>query len=159
PVPPAEALPPHLTITLKTNWFAVFALACLVVGMVLLIWLDFLVSPGLLLGEPFRESVSYALAFSHFPFLPLIFVLSPVIILVRSSLAQRIEVPPEGVAVRDGWASKRQRFNTQVILWQEARLFALREGKPGAFTVRYELSGPTTVVTFRRILRPVLWLR
>src|SRR5262249_4776512 len=56
PVPPAETLSPHVTITLKTNWFAVFALTCLVVGMVLLIWLDFWVSPGLLLGEPFRES-------------------------------------------------------------------------------------------------------
>jgi hypothetical protein len=159
PVSPSGALPPHFTIKLKTNWFAVVALACLVVGIVLLIWLDFSVPFGILLGEPFWESISYAWHFSFFPVIPLIFALSPVILLVRSSWSQRIEVTPEGVAVRDGWSSNRQQVHTQVILWHEARLFALRGGKPGASTIRYELSGPTTVVTFRRILQPHFWSR
>ena len=46
-----------------------------------------------------------------------------------------------------------------MIWWQDARLFAIRGGKPGARRVRYELSSPTTVVAFDRILRPRWWSR
>ena len=153
------ALPPPFTINLKTNWFAVFALACLVACILLLIWLYFSLSFALLLGVTFQESVRDVEHYSSFPLIPLIFAPSLVLILVRSSLPQGIEITAEGMAVRDNWASNRRQVKKKEILWHEARLFALREGKPGAFNVRYELSSPTTVVTFSRILRLHWWSR
>jgi hypothetical protein len=44
-----------------------------------------------------------------------------------------------------------------MILWSDARLFAIRIGKPGAAKVCYELSSPLKVVTFARIVRPRWW--
>jgi hypothetical protein len=150
------ALPPHFTVHLKTNWIAVFALTCLVACILLLIWLYFSLTFALLLGVTFQESMRDGGHFSFFPLIPLIFAPALVLSLVRSSLPQRIEITTEGMAVRDHWAGNGRK---KVILWHEARLFALREGKPGAFNVRYELSSPTTVVTFSRILRPHRWSR
>jgi hypothetical protein len=80
----------------------------------------------------------------------------PLLMLGRMCRPQQIALTPEGVSVRHPdvvWGKP------HLIRWQEARLFAIRDGKPGGARVRYELSSPTTVVTFERILRPSFWSR
>jgi hypothetical protein len=80
----------------------------------------------------------------------------PLLLVVLRSKPQQIELTPEGVSVKHSgsvWGK------TRLIRWQEARLFAIRDGKPGGARVCYELSSPTTVVTFERILRPSFWSR
>jgi hypothetical protein len=80
----------------------------------------------------------------------------------RWSLPQRIEVTPAGLIVkhrRYDWARNGQQGKKKMIPWHEAQLFAIRSGKPGGATIRYELSSPTTVLTFDRILRPRWWSR
>lgn len=61
--------------------------------------------------------------------------------------SQRIEVTQEGMTVRHatGWL-----HGTTRIRWNEARLFAVRGGKPGAPATRYELSSPYAVVQWTR---------
>ncbi len=61
--------------------------------------------------------------------------------------SQRIEVTQEGLIVRHatGWL-----HGTNTIRWHDARLFAIRGGKPGTPGTRYELSSPYTVVQWTR---------
>ena len=159
PVQSGGALLQRVTITLKTNWFALVAVTCLVVSLVVLIGAAFALSSALLIGATLQDSVGDALHVGPF----LLLIVGPLLVpLVRASSPQRIEITPEGLAVRHprfDWARTTQSLEPQRIGWHEARLFAIREGTPGAPTVRDELSGPTTVVTFDRLLRPHWWSR
>lgn len=159
PFPNAGALPPYFTIKHKANWHAAIALACLVAGLVVLTWTGFVISSALLIGTTLQEGIGDAF---RFPLFPWMFLLSPLVLLVRTSLPQRIEITPEGLTVRHpgyDWARSNRASKQQMIRWHEARLFAIRAGKPGASAVRYELSSPTTVITFDRIFQPHWWLR
>ena len=69
PFPNATALPPHFTIKLQTNWWAVFTAMCLTVGLVLLFWAYFSLSIALLFADTFQQGVARAFNFP-FPFLP-----------------------------------------------------------------------------------------
>jgi hypothetical protein len=89
-----------------------------------------------------------------------------VILLGRLSLSQRIVITPEALIVRHAlfdwfrlpfWPIGGWQYGDKIIPWNEARLFAIREGQPGASKVRYELSSPFQVVTFSRIVRPRWW--
>jgi hypothetical protein len=159
PFPNAGALPPYFTIKHKANWHAAIALACLVTGLFVLTWTGLVISSALLIGVTLQESIGDVF---RFPFFPWMLLLSPLVLLVRASLPQHIEITPDGLIVRHpgyDWARSNQASKQRMIGWHEARLFAIRAGKPGASTARYELSSPTTVITFDRILRPHWWLR
>lgn len=159
PVQRGGALLERVTITLKSNWLALVTSTCLVVSLVFLIGAAFALSSALLIGATLQDSVGDALHVEPF----LLMVVVPLLVpLVRASWPQRIEITPEGLAVRHprfDWARTTPSLQSQRIGWHEARLFAIREGTPGAPTVRYELSGPTTVVTFDRLLRAHWWSR
>lgn len=158
PFPNIEALPQQFIIKLKINWFALFALVCLVICTSLLIWLDFSISSDLFFGATLQESVA---DLSHFWGFPFLIIFPALITLVRPLVPpQRIEIAPEGLTVIHApydWASNKHQYKKQMIYWSEARLFAIRIGKPGATKVRSELSSPATVVTFSRIVRPRWW--
>ncbi len=153
PVPNLGALPLPLTIKLKVKWFPTLAWACGIVGIGLLASL----SAGLSLALFSSVSVQSAIEAVLRSWDTVVFSMSfPLVLVVRASRPQQIELTPEGVSVKPSgsvWGKP------QMIRWQEARLFAIRDGKPGDSTVRYELSGPLTVVTFDRILRPRWWTR
>jgi len=77
-------------------------------------------------------------------------------------LPPKIEITQEGIIVRHGFydwleTEMRFRYGKRTILWNEARLFAIRDGKPGKPAVHYELSSPYEVVKWRRIRQPRWW--
>lgn len=158
PFPNIEALPQQFVIKLKTNWFTLLALTCMMICIALLAAAGFSLSFGLLIGSSFKEIVQDVSRSWTFP---LILAPSMLITMVRLALArQHIEITPEGLAVTGppyDWASNKHQFKKQMIPWSEARLFAIRIGKSGASQVRYELSSPATVVTFSRIVRSRWW--
>jgi hypothetical protein len=84
--------------------------------------------------------------------IPLLAVGLVCILLLRP---QRIEVTQEGLTVRHtaGWV----RHGTNRIRWSEARLFAIRDGKPGEPAVHYELSSPYNVVQWTRARHNCWW--
>ena len=150
PFPNIEALPLPYKIKLKRNWLAIFAVLCL---------LTFIFSSS--------QAISYldsqieitrwlALILPLLPLFPVIFAG----LIVWALLPPSIQVTTEGLAAQhpgDVWANIFGSARKQMIPWSEAWLFAIREGKPGASTIRYELSSPLKVVTFSRIVRPRWW--
>lgn len=66
---------------------------------------------------------------------------------------QRIEITQEGMTIRHAIG----RILRERIRWSEARLFAVRDGKPGEPAIRYELSSPYEVVKWRRLRHPRWW--
>ena len=165
PVPNLGALPLHTTIKLKINWFSTLTWACLAVCSFLLFWMWLFLFPNLMASSTFQEAlehVQHFFSFSPYPYIWPIYALPALVNFWNFSRSQRIEVTPEGLSVKHpgyDWFRSGQAAKQQMIWWQEARLFAIRGGKPGASSVRYELSGPFTVVTFERILRPRWWSR
>lgn len=162
PLPSAESLPERFVLNLKTNWFAFVALPFLAGGLLFVIWAYFGLSLGLLLGEPLRESLQLAVSFWAFALVLTFTVIANVTRLALSP--ERIEVTYEGLSVTgvpSVWRKTsrpiRTPNRTRMVSWEEARLFAIRSGKPGAAQIRYELSSPVTEVTFRRIVRPRFW--
>jgi hypothetical protein len=153
PLPNVGALPVPFTIKLKPNWpKLVIALG---VPLSLAIYMD---------------TYEYRVHGDHItnilnPFvwiLDIIPLLGIVLIMVLWLQSQQIEVTQEGLTVRHtfhdwletntGWRDKKH-----TIRWNEARLFAVRDGKLGAPAIHYELSGPYAVVKWRRIRRPRWW--
>jgi hypothetical protein len=158
PVPNLGALPLYSTIKLKVNLVSSLVWACLMTCIPFLIWTWMILSFTLQYGDPLKRSLETSLP-DWSSFLGLIgFVM---FFVIRASKPQQIEITPEGLTVKhSGYQRGKNWLNKQqTIRWHEARLFAIRDGKPGGSRVRYELSGPFTVVTFERILRPGFWSR
>jgi hypothetical protein len=162
PFPSAASLPEPFVLKVKTNWLAVVALPFLAVGLLFLVWAYFALSFGLLLGFPVQESLQPSLGLWAFALAVTLIVIVNVTRLAWSP--ERIEITSAGLSVTPAGSVWRQRSRpnrtsnlTRRIAWEEARLFALRSGKPGAAKLRYELSSPATEVTFRRIVRPHAW--
>jgi hypothetical protein len=158
PVPNLGALPLYSTIKLKINWLSACAWACLMACIPFLFWIWIQLSIPLLYGDPLQRSLENSL---YSWFVPLVWGIGVLVNLWRWSQPQQIAITPEGVIVQHAfydWANNNQ-SKKKMIRWHEARLFAIRGGKPGGSTVRYELSGPFAVVTFDRILRPRWWSR
>ena len=155
PVPNLGALPLNSMIKHKINWLPTCIWACLTACIPFFFLLWTLLSFTLFYGDPLQGVL-------HFWFVPLVWGIGVLVNYLVRSLPQRIEVTPEGLAVKHpgcDWASNHKWFKKQGIRWHETRLFAIRSSKRDGSTVRYELSGPTTVVTFDRILQPRWWLR
>ncbi len=151
PFPNAAALPPGFIIKLKANWLPLFLSCCLLVS--ILLFLSF--GPTLEGNTVHQDLLSLAISSSYW-----------VILLGRLSLSQRIVITPEALIVRHAlfdwfrlpfWPVGGWQYGDKIIPWSDARLFAIREGKPGASKVRYEVSSPIKVVTFSRIVRSRWW--
>jgi hypothetical protein len=162
PLPSAESLPEPFVLRLEANRLAVVALPFLAVGLLFLVWGYFALSFGLLLGFSRQESLQLPIGFWAFALFLTFTVIVTVIRLTWSP--ERIEVTSEGLSVTPGASSWRRQSRpnrtpngTRMIAWEEARLFAIRRGKPGAGQVHYEVSSPATAVTFRSIVRPHFW--
>ena len=155
PFPNIEALPPSFKIKLKANWFASLALFCLMVATLFCLQ----ASPNLSSRFLFQGPIVHWIAYWS------ILLLSPIGgiagYLVWQSFPQFIEVTAQGLIVRhpllDQFNRARGSARKQMIPWNDIRLFAIREGKPGTAKVCYELSSPLKVVTFARIVRPRWW--
>lgn len=79
----------------------------------------------------------------------------------RFSKPQRIRIAADELLVQDplyDWLGNNWQTGVHRIAWQEARLFAIRSGPLGTPATRYELSSPTSVVTFGRA-RSTRWWR
>jgi putative Ca2+/H+ antiporter (TMEM165/GDT1 family) len=160
PVPNGQALPAQFTIKLKVNWVLLAAVVFLLVGVVFF----FHISVNLVDYPSLQMSYDRIAQDWIAPFAP---VLAPTIkLLWPLARPQRIEVSPDMLRVRHpgfDWRKNSNRqgskwhYEDQMIDWSEARLFAIRDGAPGASTIRYELSGSNAVVTFVRIVRPRWW--
>jgi hypothetical protein len=60
---------------------------------------------------------------------------------------ERVEATPEGLFVSVETAPAR----TRSIRWDEARLFAIYQGKETGESIEYELSGPVTILRWHRL--------
>jgi hypothetical protein len=138
PLPNVAALPLPFTIKLKPNW------------------------PKLLiaLGVPLALAISmdtydYRVHGEHITNIqdPFIWVLDIIPLLAVSLMMalwlrpQRIEVTTEGLTVRH---ANGRIGGTDRIPWSDARLFAVRDGKPGMPATHYELSCSYAVVQWTR---------
>jgi hypothetical protein len=156
PFPNIEALPLPFTIKLRRNWPAIFALFCFLVVLVSSLQAN-LYSAG--------NNISFQQVIVDWITNPSSFWSVDVCLIafciVWGSLPQSIEVTAQGLIIRhpmyDWFKTANGPFWKWVIPWSDIRLFAIREGKPGASKVRYELSSPLKVVTFSRIVRPRWW--
>lgn len=150
PFPNIEALPLPDKLKLKRNWLAVFVWFCLIMVML-----------SSSQGTSYLDSqieITRWLAL----ILPLLLLCTVIFagMMVWASVPPSIRVTPEGLAIRHPADVLSNIFGSarkQMIPWSDARLFAIREGKPGASTICYELSSPFKVVPFSRIVRPRWW--
>jgi hypothetical protein len=151
PVLNAEALPVPFTIRLYPRSFHLLAYMVLVcVG----IFLGYSLVLG---GRTFDLKTDWPFAL----FFALFFT---ALVSWRYCLAQRIMVYADGLVVKhplhdwlaNSWIGNNWQAGEHLIHWHEARLFAIRGGLPGTPATRYELSNPSTVVTFGRA-RPRRW--
>lgn len=155
PLPNAEALPLPFKVKLEANWFASYILFWLLGAILLLLQLNSYSQEGWSL----QQSLGHLLY--NWPFL-LLFPLSTLAFcIIWVSLPQSIEVTAQGLIIRhplhDWFKMASGPLWKWTIAWNEIRLFAIREGKPGASKVRYELASPFKVVTFARVVRPRWW--
>lgn len=147
PVPHAEGLPVSFAITLRPRVFHLLACIALA-GTVIFLLFRF---------DPFPLQSAWQSA---------LFVAGLIIVLSswRFFLSQRIVVYDDRLVVQHplydwwsySWIGNNWQAGEHVIGWREARLFAIRSGLPGTPATRYELSSPSTVVTFGRA-RPTRW--
>ncbi len=137
PLPNVGALPAPFTIKLRPNWTLFLAFLCLLLGELLLIYTGLWMALGPLTG-----------------FIGGLIIILPLLIF----WPQKIEVTQEGLTVRhtffDWWATMGGGQGRHSIRWNEARLFAVRDGKPGTPATHYELSGPYQVIKWRRVRHP-----
>ncbi len=154
-IPNAQALAPQFTIKFKVNWVLLAAVFFLLVGM----GFFFHISVNLVDYPSLQASIDHIAQDWLAPFAPLL--IPAIRLLVPLARPQRIEVSPDLLIVHHSSFDWRQtsskEINDRVIPWSEARLFAIRDGEPGASSVRYELTGSKVVVTFGRIVRPHWW--
>ena len=144
PLPNVAALPLPFIITLKPNWPKFLLGLGFLVGAALLslaIIFPLIEEHGILDMEPF------ALVFTLFMLLG---VSIPTLLWLRP---QRIAVTQEGLLVRHLTGGI---HGTDWIRWNDARLIAIRDGKPGSPATRYELSSPYAVVQWTRA-QPHRW--
>jgi hypothetical protein len=139
PLPNVGALPLPFTIKLKPNWTLFLVFLSLLLSELLLIYTGLWMFLGPLTG----------------------FIGGLIIILpMRFFLPQKIEITQEGLTVRhtflDWWATAGGGYGKHTIRWNEARLFAVRDGKLGAPATHYELSSPYQVIKWQRI-RQMHW--
>ena len=156
PFPNIEALPLPFKIRLKTNWGLVTSLFCLLIGLLFFLQLNDYHSQR---GWSFQQSLAHIT--NNWPFLVALPLSMLAFCFVWTALSQSIEVTAQGLIV---WHPMYDWFKTisgpfwkWEIPWSDVRLFAIRDGKPGASKVRSELSSPFQVVTFSRIVRPRWW--
>lgn len=153
PLPNVGALPLPMTIKLKTNWPQALVFWFLLAGGVFLLESSIFLLEGVGLLASMQHLLQLPNLLGQF-IVPLLYC-TPLMIQVTSP--QHIEVTPEWLLVhhRKPWLSSKSR--TQWVRWSDARLFAIRSGKPGTPATRYELSSPYAVVTWKRIRRPHWW--
>lgn len=141
PLPNVGALPLPFTITLRPAWPLFLAPLGGITGLFVLMQIRFNF-PG---GFVFACISGALIGISFWLFFP-----------------RKIEVTQDGLIVRhpfyDWWATEmRSALGTRTMRWSEARLFAVRDGKPGEPAIHYELSSPFEVVKWHRIRRPRWW--
>jgi hypothetical protein len=147
PFPNIEALRLPYKIKLKRNWIVFFSLVCLI--------------PVIFTSSQAISYLDSQIEITRWLALILPLSLLATVIfagmIVWASLPPSIKVTTEGLAVQhpaNVWFNTFSSARKQMIPWSDIRLFAIREGKPGAANVCYELSSPFKVVTFSRIVRP-----
>jgi hypothetical protein len=145
PVPNREVLPLPCQLTLQPRWFRLLVCTLLVGGVAFVVW-------GLVVEETLD-------LLKNWPFQLILPFIWSAQFFWRPSLSQRIMISADELLVRDplyDWLGNGWQTGEHRITWEEARLFAIRGGTPGMPATRYELSGPTTAVTFGRA-RPRRW--
>ncbi|HEY7350020.1 MAG TPA: hypothetical protein VH599_17005 [Ktedonobacterales bacterium] len=159
PLPNVGALPLPFTIKQKVKW-----LQALPVYLVLCLGGGFLILPtlSLIVTGDFKEGWQAA---SHGPFLILSIEWSLIIainVMAWWLWPRQIAITSEGLTVGlaltlwpgHSWRPKRRQ---STIPWNQARLFAIRDGKPNTPATHYELSSPYVVVQWTRLRRPRWW--
>ena len=141
PLPNIGALPVPFTIKIRSSWPLFLAPCCGLAGCLLLLQTNFLPGVSLVLG---------------------IIIGASIVTTIWAFCPQQIEITYEGIRVRNIFFDRRQAdisgaFRQNTIRWNEARLFAVRDGKPGTPAIHYELSSPYQVVKWARIRRPHWW--
>lgn len=158
PFPNIEALPLPFTIKLRRNWLTIFALFCFLVAIVSSLQVNFYLTNNFSFQQMITVITDWLANPSSFWLVDVCLIAGCII---WGSLPQSIEVTAQGLIVRhpkyDWFKTASGPFWKWVIPWSDIRLFAIREGKPGASKVRYEVSSPFKVVTFSRIVRPRWW--
>ena len=158
PLPNVGALPMPFNIKLKVQWplFLISSLLCVGASPFFLTMLSLIVT-----GD-FKESLQLSLhGMSLIASLTWSFAIT-VNVLLWWLLPRQIDITSEGLIVGIAfhiWPGSiwRPRRWQSTIRWTEARLFAVRDGKPGTPATHYELASPYTVVQWRRIRRPRWW--
>jgi len=155
PFPNIEAHPLLCRIKHKAHWFVSLVLFCLMATDLFCVQAETYLANGFSFQGPIGDWIADWLFLFLYPIGGLAGLL------IWLSFPQSIEVTAQGLHVRhslfDLLISSREVARKQLIPWEEARLFAIRDGKPGASTIRYELAGDKAVVTFGRIVRPRWW--
>ncbi len=151
PLPNVAALPLPSTIKLKPTWLKFLAVFCLVASMGILVdvWVYSV------WGEHDLLATAHQLFQFDIPFSVILLCLVGLSML-RLLRTQRIEITPEGLIVRHALRSRMgsdTSFRQQAIRWSDARLFAIRDGDPETPAIYYELSGPSAVVSWKRVRR------
>ena len=138
PLPNVGALPLPFTSTLRPAWPKFLLSLGLLGGGVLLILAAFF---------PFTIGGGLSPSNSFLVWLTLFALLGVSGLIALWLRPQRIEVTQEGLIVRHaaGWL-----HGTHQVRWSDARLFAIRGGKPGEPGTRYELSCSYAVVQWTR---------
>jgi hypothetical protein len=137
PAPNAEALPLPFQLTLQPRWGHLLAGTLLFGAATYVVW-------SLAVGVTLDPSTDWP---QHLIF-PVMYSAGFFWWYCQS---QRIVVSADELLVQHplfDWLSNSGRPGERRIAWQEARLFAIRGGALGTPATRYELSSPTTVVTF-----------